>query len=141
MVVVVVLVVFAEAPFRHACFPSLPPFPLFAVVVAINFEEEEEEEASDDDLIGILDPVKSAILYSHLLIISLSLFTLLSRESAASLERTVLVVVILLVEGVLLLKEEEEGRERGEERLKCDAKREKKRGKSEKQTPDKTKKE
>ena len=126
MVVVVVLVVFAEAPFRHACFPSLPPFPLFAVVVAINFEEEEEEEASDDDLIGTLDPVKSAILYSHLLIISLSLFTLLSRESAASLERTVLVVVIPLVEGVLLLKEEEEGRERGEERLKCDAKREKK---------------
>ena len=126
--VVVVLVVFAEAPFRHACFPSLPPFPLFAVVVAINFEEEEEEEeASDDDLIGILDPVKkSAILYSHLLIISLSLFSLLSRESAASLERTVLVVVIPLVEGVLLLKEEEEGRERGEERLKCDAKREKK---------------
>ena len=125
---VVVLVVFAEAPFRHACFPSLPPFPLFAVVVAINFEEEdEEEEASDDDLIGILDPVKkSAILYSHLLIISLSLFSLLSRESAASLERTVLVVVIPLVEGVLLLKEEEEGRERGEERLKCDAKREKK---------------
>ena len=126
--VVVVLVVFAEAPFRHACFPSLPPFPLFAVVVAINFEEEEEEEeASDDDLIGILDPVKkSAILYSHLLIIPLSLFSLLSRESAASLERTVLVVVILLVEGVLLLKEEEEGRERGEERLKCDAKRERK---------------
>ena len=126
--VVVVLVVFAEAPFRHACFPSLPPFPLFAVVVAINFEEEEEEEeASDDDLIGILDPVKkSAILYSHLLIIPLSLFSLLSRESAASLERTVLVVVIPLVEGVLLLKEEEEGRERGEERLKCDAKREKK---------------
>ena len=126
--VVVVLVVFAEAPFRHACFPSLSPFPLFAVVVAINFEEEEEEEeASDDDLIGILDPVKkSAILYSHLLIIPLSLFSLLSRESAASLERTVLVVVIPLVEGVLLLKEEEEGRERGEERLKCDAKREKK---------------
>ena len=125
--VVVVLVVFAEAPFRHACFPSLPPFPLFAVVVAINFEEEEEEEASDDDLIGILDPVKkSAILYSHLLIISLSLFSLLSRESAGSLERAVLVVVIPLVEGVLLLKEEEEGRERGEERLKCDAKREKK---------------
>ena len=126
--VVVVLVVFAEAPFRHACFPSLPPFPLFAVVVAINFEEEEEEEeASDDDLIGILDPVKkSAILYSHLLIISLSLFSLLSRESAASLERTVLVVVIPLVEGVLLLKEEEEGRERGEERLKCDTKRERK---------------
>ena len=125
--VVVVLVVFAEAPFRHACFPSLPPFPLFAVVVAINFEEEEEEEASDDDLIGILDPVKkSAILYSHLLIIPLSLFSLLSRESAASLERTVLVVVIPLVEGVLLLKEEEEGRERGEERLKCDAKRERK---------------
>ena len=126
--VVVVLVVFAEAPFRHACFPSLPPFPLFAVVVAINFEEEEEEEeASDDDSIGILDPVKkSAILYSHLLIISLSLFSLLSRESAASLERAVLVVVIPLVEGVLLLKEEAEGRERGEERLKCDAKREKK---------------
>ena len=126
--VVVVLVVFAEAPFRHACFPSLPPFPLFAVVVAINFEEEEEEEeASDDDLIGILDPVKkSAILYSHLLIIPLSLFSLLSRESAASLERTVLVVVIPLVEGVLLLKEEEEGRERGEERLKCDTKRERK---------------
>ena len=126
---VVALVVFAKAPHRHACFPSsLPPFPLFAVVVAINFEEEEEEEeASDDDLIGILDPVKkSAILYSHLLIIPLSLFSLLSRESAASLERTVLVVVIPLVEGVLLLKEEEEGRERGEERLKCDAKREKK---------------
>jgi hypothetical protein len=114
VVVVVVLVVFAEAPFRHACFPYLPPFPLFAVVVAINFEEEEEEEeASDDDLSGILDPVKkSAILYSHLLIIPLSLFSLLSRESAASLERAVLVVVIPLVEGVLLLKEEEEGRER-----------------------------
>ena len=125
---VVALVVFAKAPHRHAlCFPSLPPFPLFAVA-RVNFEEEEEEEeASDDDLIGILDPVKkSAILYSHLLIIPLSLFSLLSRESAASLERAVLVVVIPLVEGVLLLKEEEEGRERGEERLKCDAKREKK---------------
>jgi hypothetical protein len=89
VVVVVVLVVFAEAPFRHARLPFL----LFAVFVAINFEEEEEEEEEqveeDDDLIGILDPVKkSAILYSHLLIISLSLVSLLSRESAASLERT-----------------------------------------------------
>lgn len=61
---VVLFLVVAEAPFRHACFPSLPPFLLFAVVVAINFEEE-EEEASDDDLIGILDPVTSAIFYSH----------------------------------------------------------------------------
>ena len=62
---VVLFLVVAEAPFRRACFPSLPPFLLFAVVVAINFEEEEEEEASDDDLIGILDPVTSAIFYSH----------------------------------------------------------------------------
>ena len=61
---VVVVVVFAEAPFRHARFPFL----LFAVFVAINFEEEEEEEQveEDDDLIGIFDPVKSVILYSHL---------------------------------------------------------------------------
>ena len=60
----VVVVVFAEAPFRHARFPFL----LFAVFVAINFEEEEEEEQveEDDDLIGIFDPVKSVILYSHL---------------------------------------------------------------------------
>ena len=60
---VVALVVFAKAPHRHACFPSLPPFPLFAVA-RVNFEEEEEEEeASDDDLIGTLDPVsKSAII-------------------------------------------------------------------------------
>ena len=68
---VVALVVFAKAPHRHACFPSLPPFPLFAVA-RVNFEEEEEEEeeeeASDDDLIGTLDPVsKSAIFSSHLL--------------------------------------------------------------------------
>ena len=63
---VVVVVVFVEAPFRHARFPFL----LFAVFVAINFEEEEEEEEEqveeDDDLIGIFDPVKSVILYSHL---------------------------------------------------------------------------
>ena len=69
--VVALVVVFAKArAFRRAlCFPSLPPFPLFAVVVArVNFEEEEEEEeeASDDDLIGTLDPVsKSAIFSSH----------------------------------------------------------------------------
>ncbi len=61
---VVVVVVFAEAPFRHARFPFL----LFAVFVVINFEEEEEEEEEehveeDDDLIGIFDPVRSAILY------------------------------------------------------------------------------
>lgn len=62
--VVVVVVVFAEAPFRHARFPFL----LFAVdvVAMLNFEEEEEEEEEhveeDDDLIGIFDPVKSAIL-------------------------------------------------------------------------------
>ena len=111
---VVALVVFAKArAFRHAlCFPSLPPFPLFAVA-RVNFEEEEEEEeeASDDDLIGTLDPVsKSAIFSSHLLMISLSLcslfFSLSLSESAASLEkRTVLLVVVimlLLVEGVLL---------------------------------------
>ena len=77
--VVALVVVFAKArAFRHAlCFPSLPPFPLFAVVVArVNFEEE-EEEASDDDLIGTLDPVsKSAIFSSHLLMISLSLCSL-----------------------------------------------------------------
>jgi len=78
--VVVALVVFAKArAFRHAlCFPSLPPFPLFAVA-RVNFEEEEEEEeeASDDDLIGTLDPVsKSAIFSSHLLMISLSLCSL-----------------------------------------------------------------
>ena len=75
---VVALVVFAKAPHRHACFPSLPPFPLFAVA-RVNFEEEEEEEeeASDDDLIGTLDPVsKSAIFSSHLLMISLSLCSL-----------------------------------------------------------------
>ena len=119
---VVALVVFAKAPHRHACFPSLPPFPLFAVA-RVNFEEEEEEEeeeeASDDDLIGTLDPVsKSAIFSSHLLMISLSLCSLFFSlfESAASLEkRTVLLVVVTLplVEGVLLLllKEEEEERE------------------------------
>ena len=77
--VVVALVVFAKArAFRRAlCFPSLPPFPLFAVA-RVNFEEEEEEEeASDDDLIGTLDPVsKSAIFSSHLLMISLSLCSL-----------------------------------------------------------------
>ena len=122
--VVVALVVFAKAPHRHACFPSLPPFPLFAVA-RVNFEEEEEEEeASDDDLIGTLDPViKSAIFYSHLLMISLSLCSLFFSlfESAASLEkRTVLLVVVTLplVEGVLLLllKEEEEEEEREERR-------------------------
>ena len=123
---VVALVVFAKAPHRHACFPSLPPFPLFAVA-RVNFEEEEEEEeeeASDDDLIGTLDPViKSAIFYSHLLMISLSLCSLFFSlfESAASLEkRTVLLVVVTLplVEGVLLLllKEEEEEEEREERR-------------------------
>ena len=121
MVVVVALVVFAKAPHRHAlCFPSLPPFPLFAVA-RVNFEE---EEASDDDLIGTLDPViKSAIFYSHLLMISLSLCSLFFSlfESAASLEkRTVLLVVVTLplVEGVLLLllKEEEEEEEREERR-------------------------
>ena len=80
-VVVALVVVFAKArAFRRAlCFPSLPPFPLFAVA-RVNFEEEEEEEeeeASDDDLIGTLDPVsKSAIFSSHLLIISLSLCSL-----------------------------------------------------------------
>ena len=126
MAVVVALVVFAKAPHRHAlCFPSLPPFPLFAVA-RVNFEEEEEEEeASDDDLIGTLDPViKSAIFYSHLLMISLSLCSLFFSlfESAASLEkRTVLLVVVIilpLVEGVLLLllKEEEEEEEREERR-------------------------
>ena len=128
--VVVALVVFAEArAFRRAlCFPSLPPF-LAVVVARVNFEEEEEEEeeeeASDDDLIGTLDPViKSAIFYSHLLMISLSLCSLFFSlfESAASLEkRTVLLVVViilLLVEGVLLLllKEEEEEEEREERR-------------------------
>ena len=69
----VVLLVFAEAPFRHgACFPFLLDF--VVVVVAMRFEEEEEEEEhveEDDDLIGIRDPVTSAILYS-------SLFSLLS---------------------------------------------------------------
>jgi hypothetical protein len=128
--VVVALVVFAKAPHRHACFPSsLPPFPLFAVVVArVNFEEEEEEEASDDDLIGTLDPVsKSAIiLFSPFDDFSFPPFTLLLSlfESAASLEkRTVLLVVVTLplVEGVLLLlllllKEEEEEEEREERR-------------------------
>ena len=128
--VVALVVVFAKArAFRRAlCFPSLPPFPLFAVA-RVNFEEEEEEEeeeeASDDDLIGTLDPViKSAIFYSHLLMISLSLCSLFFSlfESAASLEkRTVLLVVViilLLVEGVLLLllKEEEEEEEREERR-------------------------
>ena len=129
---VVALVVFAKAPHRHACFPSsLPPFPLFAVVVArVNFEEEEEEEeeASDDDLIGTLDPVsKSAIiLFSPFDDFSFPPFTLLLSlfESAASLEkRTVLLVVVTLplVEGVLLLlllllKEEEEEEEREERR-------------------------
>ena len=130
---VVALVVFAKAPHRHACFPSsLPPFPLFAVVVArVNFEEEEEEEeeASDDDLIGTLDPVsKSAIiLFSPFDDFSFPPFTLLLSlfESAASLEkRTVLLVVVVtlpLVEGVLLLlllllKEEEEEEEREERR-------------------------
>ena len=82
-----VVVVFAEAPFRRAA--QRFPFLLFAVdVVAIRFEEEEEEEhvEEDDDLIGIFDPVTSAILYS---LISLPLFTLFSRENAASsLERT-----------------------------------------------------
>ena len=125
---VVALVVFAKArAFRRAlCFPSLPPFPLFAVA-RVNFEEEEEEEeASDDDLIGTLDPVsKSAIFSSHLLMISLSLCSLFFFslfESAASLEkRTVLLVVVVtlpLVEGVLLLllKEEEEEEEREERR-------------------------
>ena len=87
VVVVVVVVVFAEAPFRHARFPFLLFAPAF---VAIRFDEEEEEEEEhveeDDDLIGIFDPVTSAILYS---LISLSLFTLFSRENAASsLERT-----------------------------------------------------
>jgi hypothetical protein len=128
--VVVALVVFAKAPHRHACFPSsLPPFPIFAVVVArVNFEEEEEEEASDDDLIGTLDPVsKSAIiLFSPFDDFSFPPFTLLLSlfESAASLEkRTVLLVVVTLplVEGVLLLlllllKEEEEEEEREERR-------------------------
>ena len=129
---VVALVVFAKVPHRHACFPSsLPPFPLFAVVVArVNFEEEEEEEeeASDDDLIGTLDPVsKSAIiLFSPFDDFSFPPFTLLLSlfESAASLEkRTVLLVVVTLplVEGVLLLlllllKEEEEEEEREERR-------------------------
>ena len=127
---VVALVVFAKAPHRHACFPSsLPPFPLFAVVVArVNFEEEEEEEASDDDLIGTLDPVsKSAIiLFSPFDDFSFPPFTLLLSlfESAASLEkRTVLLVVVTLplVEGLLLLlllllKEEEEEEEREERR-------------------------
>jgi hypothetical protein len=107
----------------------LPPFPLFAVVVArVNFEEEEEEEASDDDLIGTLDPVsKSAIiLFSPFDDFSFPPFTLLLSlfESAASLEkRTVLLVVVTLplVEGVLLLlllllKEEEEEEEREERR-------------------------
>ena len=132
MAVVVALVVFAKAPHRHACFPSsLPPFPLFAVVVArVNFEEEEEEEeeASDDDLIGTLDPVsKSAIiLFSPFDDFSFPPFTLLLSlfESAASLEkRTVLLVVVTLplVEGLLLLlllllKEEEEEEEREERR-------------------------
>ena len=84
-----VVVVFAEAPFRRA--GQRFPFLLFAVdVVALRFEEAEEEEEEhveeDDDLIGIFDPVTSAILYS---LISLSLFTLFSRENAASsLERT-----------------------------------------------------
>lgn len=83
-----VVVVFAEAPFRRAA--QRFPFLLFAVdVVALRFEEEEEEEEhveEDDDLIGIFDPVTSAILYS---LISLPLFTLFSRENAASsLERT-----------------------------------------------------
>ena len=87
VVVVVVVVVFAEAPFRHARFPFLLFAPAF---VAIRFDEEEEEEEEhveeDDDLIGIFDPVTSAILYA---LISLSLFTLFSRENAASsLERT-----------------------------------------------------
>jgi hypothetical protein len=83
VVVVVVVVVFAEAPFRHARFPFLLFAPAF---VAIRFDEEEEHVEEDDDLIGIFDPVTSAILYS---LISLSLFTLFSRENAASsLERT-----------------------------------------------------
>ena len=121
---VVALVVFAKAPHRHACFPSLPPFPLFAVA-RVTFEEEEEEEASDDDLIGTLDPVsKSAIiLFSPFDDFSFPPFTLLLSlfESAASLEkRTVLLVVVTLplVEGVLLLllKEEEEEEEREERR-------------------------
>ena len=67
----VVLLVFAEAPFRHvACFPFLLDF---VVVVAMRFEEEEEEEhvEEDDDLIGIRDPVKSAILCSLFSLLSL----------------------------------------------------------------------
>lgn len=76
---VVVVVVFAEAPFRHARFPFL----LFAVFVAINFDEEEEEEEEehveeDDDLIGIFDPVTSAILY---ILFPYSLFSLLKENS------------------------------------------------------------
>lgn len=68
-----VLLVFAEAPFRHvACFPFLLDF---VVVVAMRFEEEEEEEEEhveeDDDLIGIRDPVKSAILCSLFSLLSL----------------------------------------------------------------------
>ena len=128
MAVVVALVVFAKArAFRHAlCFPSLPPFPLFAVA-RVNFEEEEEEEeASDDDLIGTLDPVKkSAIFYSHLLMISLSLCSLFFSlfESAASLEkRTVLLVVVTLlplVEGEYYYskRKRKRKRERKEERV------------------------
>ena len=127
---VVALVVFAKArAFRRAlCFPSLPPFPLFAVA-RVNFEEEEEEEeASDDDLIGTLDPVsKSAIFSSHLLMISLSLcslfFSLSLFESAASLEkRTVLLVVVTLlplVEGEYYYskRKRKRKRERKEERV------------------------
>ena len=127
--VVALVVVFAKAPHRHAlCFPSLPPFPLFAVA-RVNFEEEEEEEeeASDDDLIGTLDPVsKSAIFSSHLLMISLSLcslfFSLSLFESAASLEkRTVLLVVVTLplVEGEYYYskRKRKRKRERKEERV------------------------
>ena len=90
----VVLLVFAEAPFRHvACFPFLLDF--VVVVVAMRFEEEEEEEEEhveeDDDLIGIRDPVTSAILYSHSFLFSLSFKGELLkelREKAYLLSRT-----------------------------------------------------
>jgi hypothetical protein len=124
--VVVALVVFAKArAFRRAlCFPSLPPFPLFAVA-RVNFEEEEEEEeASDDDLIGTLDPViKSAIFSSHLLMISLSLCSLffslslkappLSKTNSPPPRRR---NTTTRRRRVLLLKEEEEEEEREERR-------------------------
>ena len=125
--VVALVVVFAKArAFRRAlCFPSLPPFPLFAVA-RVNFEEE-EEEASDDDLIGTLDPVsKSAIiLFSPFDDFSFPPFTLLLSlfESAASLEkRTVLLVVVTLlplVEGEYYYskRKRKRKRERKEERV------------------------